>query len=148
MIESKRFRNLLRRACIKIMNAIDTGKGRAAIRQLAPDELTRDWADRLSDHIIEADVAVDVSDEQAAACLDAITKVRARVDDLGPTGFPKKFMDLFKGPKTIPQLLRNHVPSPARKASRQPANATYRAEIIAVPRAQHEKVDDALRLRG
>eukprot|EP00873_Tetraselmis_striata_P021826 jgi/Tetstr1/442090/TSEL_003173.t1 len=42
------------------------------------------------------DVQDKVSDEQAAARLDAITKFRAKVDYLGPTGFPRKFLDLFK----------------------------------------------------
>eukprot|EP00873_Tetraselmis_striata_P022208 jgi/Tetstr1/442472/TSEL_030573.t2 len=42
------------------------------------------------------DVDDKVSDEQATARLDAITKFRAKVDDLGPTGFPRKFQDLFK----------------------------------------------------
>eukprot|EP00873_Tetraselmis_striata_P043676 jgi/Tetstr1/463940/TSEL_008745.t1 len=55
---------------------------------LAMIETWRNWGKYLSDHIIEWDVEDDVSDEQAAARLDAITKFRANVDDLGPTGFP------------------------------------------------------------
>eukprot|EP00873_Tetraselmis_striata_P024510 jgi/Tetstr1/444774/TSEL_032622.t1 len=79
------------------MNAIDTAKGREAIQLLTPDEPARNWRKYLSDHIIDWDVEDKVSDEQAAARLDAITKFRAKVDDLGPTGFPRKFQDLFKG---------------------------------------------------
>jgi len=97
MIETWRFRDLLRRASIKVMNAIDTAKGREAIQLLTPDEPARNWGKYLSDHIIDWDVEDKVSDEQAAARLDAITKFRAKVDDLGPTGFPRKFQDLFKG---------------------------------------------------
>eukprot|EP00873_Tetraselmis_striata_P037293 jgi/Tetstr1/457557/TSEL_044126.t1 len=41
MIETSRFRDLLRRASIKVMNAIDTAKGREAIRLLTPDEPAR-----------------------------------------------------------------------------------------------------------
>eukprot|EP00873_Tetraselmis_striata_P013758 jgi/Tetstr1/434022/TSEL_002456.t1 len=63
---------------------------------LAMIETWRNWGKYLSDHIIEMDVDDKVSDEQAAARLDAITKFRAKVDDLGPTGFPRKFQDLFK----------------------------------------------------
>eukprot|EP00873_Tetraselmis_striata_P015535 jgi/Tetstr1/435799/TSEL_024688.t1 len=63
---------------------------------LAMIETWRNWGKYLSDHIIEMDVDDDVSDEQAATRLDAITKFRAKVDDLGPTGFPRKFQDLFK----------------------------------------------------
>eukprot|EP00873_Tetraselmis_striata_P021016 jgi/Tetstr1/441280/TSEL_029531.t1 len=96
MIETWRFRDLLRRASIKLMNAIDTAKGREAIQLLTPDEPARNWGKYLSDHIIEWDVQHKVSDQQAAARLDAITKFRAKVDDLGPTGFPRKFQDLFK----------------------------------------------------
>eukprot|EP00873_Tetraselmis_striata_P045753 jgi/Tetstr1/466017/TSEL_010608.t1 len=97
MIETWRFRDLLRRASIKLMNVIDTAKGRETIQLLTPDEPARNWGKYLSDHIIEMDVDDKVSDEQAAARLDAITKFRANVDDLGPTGFPRKFQDLFKG---------------------------------------------------
>eukprot|EP00873_Tetraselmis_striata_P008818 jgi/Tetstr1/429082/TSEL_019046.t1 len=96
MIETWRFRDLLRRASIKVMNAIDTAKGIEAIRMLTPDEPARNWGKYLSDHIIEWGVEDEVSDQQAAARLDAITKFRAKVDDLGPTGFPGKFRDLFK----------------------------------------------------
>eukprot|EP00873_Tetraselmis_striata_P018907 jgi/Tetstr1/439171/TSEL_027622.t1 len=96
MIEIWRFRDLLRRASIKLMNVIDTAKGRETIQLLTPDEPARNWGKYLSDHIIEWDVQGNVSDEQAAARLDAITKFRANVDDLGPTGFPRKFQDLFK----------------------------------------------------
>eukprot|EP00873_Tetraselmis_striata_P039505 jgi/Tetstr1/459769/TSEL_005122.t1 len=96
MIETWRFRDLLRRASIKLMNVIDTAKGRKTIQLLTPDEPARNWGKYLSDHIIEWDVEDKVSDEQAAARLDAITKFRAKVDDLGPTGFPRKFQDLFK----------------------------------------------------
>eukprot|EP00873_Tetraselmis_striata_P016754 jgi/Tetstr1/437018/TSEL_025778.t1 len=78
------------------MNAIDTAKGREAIQLLTPDEPARNWGKYLSDHIIDWDVQDKVSDEQAAARLDAITKFRAKVDDLGPTGFPRQFQDLFK----------------------------------------------------
>eukprot|EP00873_Tetraselmis_striata_P045793 jgi/Tetstr1/466057/TSEL_010644.t1 len=97
MIETWRFRDLLRRASIKLMNVIDTDKGRETIQLLTPDEPARNWGKYLSDHIIDWDVQDKVSDEQAAARLDAITKFRAKVDDLGPTGFPRKFQDLFKG---------------------------------------------------
>eukprot|EP00873_Tetraselmis_striata_P040697 jgi/Tetstr1/460961/TSEL_006113.t1 len=79
MIETWRFRDLLRRASIKIMNAIDTAKGREAIQLLTPDEPARNWGKYLSDHIIDWDVQDKVSDEQAAARLDAITKFRAKV---------------------------------------------------------------------
>eukprot|EP00873_Tetraselmis_striata_P011097 jgi/Tetstr1/431361/TSEL_021052.t1 len=97
MIETWRFRDLLRRASIKLMNAIGTAKGHGQELQLVtPDEPARNWGKYLSDHIIEMDVDDDVSEEQAAARLDAITKFRAKVDDLGPTGFPRKFQDLFK----------------------------------------------------
>eukprot|EP00873_Tetraselmis_striata_P027867 jgi/Tetstr1/448131/TSEL_035424.t1 len=97
MIETWRFRDLLRRASIKLMNVIDTAKGRETIQLLTPDEPARNWGKYLSDHIIDWDVQDKVSDEQAAARLDAIIKFRAKVDDLGPTGFPRKFQDLFKG---------------------------------------------------
>eukprot|EP00873_Tetraselmis_striata_P023581 jgi/Tetstr1/443845/TSEL_031799.t1 len=97
MIETWRFRDLLRRASIKLMNAIGTAKGRETIQLLTPDEPARNWGKFLSDHIIDWDVQDKVSDDQAAARLDAITKFRAKVDDLGPTGFPRKFQDLFKG---------------------------------------------------
>eukprot|EP00873_Tetraselmis_striata_P041390 jgi/Tetstr1/461654/TSEL_006754.t1 len=97
MIETCRFRDLLRRASIKVMHAIDTAKGREAIRMLTPDEPARNWGKYLSDHIIDWNVEEKVSDQQAAARLDAITKFRAKVDDLSPTGFPRKFQDLFKG---------------------------------------------------
>eukprot|EP00873_Tetraselmis_striata_P012674 jgi/Tetstr1/432938/TSEL_002346.t1 len=98
MIETWRFRDLLRRASIKLMNAIGTAKGHGQeLQLLTPDEPARNWGKYLSDHIIEMDVDDKVSDEQAAARLDAITKFRAKVDDLGPTGFPRKFQDLFKG---------------------------------------------------
>eukprot|EP00873_Tetraselmis_striata_P039422 jgi/Tetstr1/459686/TSEL_005041.t1 len=97
MIETWRFRDLLRRASTKLMNVIDTAKGRETIQLLTPDEPARNWGKYLSDHIIDWDVQDKVSDEQAAARLDAITKFRAKVDDLGPTGFPRKFQDLFKG---------------------------------------------------
>eukprot|EP00873_Tetraselmis_striata_P007998 jgi/Tetstr1/428262/TSEL_018301.t1 len=96
MIETWRFRDLLRRASIKLMNVIDTAKGRETIQLLTPDEPARNWGKYLSDHIIDWDVQDKVSDEQATARLDAITKFRANVDDLGPTGFPRKFQDLFK----------------------------------------------------
>eukprot|EP00873_Tetraselmis_striata_P036445 jgi/Tetstr1/456709/TSEL_043409.t1 len=96
MIETWRFRDLLRRASIKLMNVIDTAKGRETIQLLTPDEPARNWGKYLSDHIIDWDVQDKVSDEQAAARLDAITKFQAKVDDLGPTGFPRKFQDLFK----------------------------------------------------
>eukprot|EP00873_Tetraselmis_striata_P041885 jgi/Tetstr1/462149/TSEL_007214.t1 len=96
MIETWRFRDLLRRASIKLMNVIDTAKGRETIQLLTPDEPARIWGKYLSDHIVDWDVQDKVSDEQAAARLDAITKFRAKVDDLGPTGFPRKFQDLFK----------------------------------------------------
>eukprot|EP00873_Tetraselmis_striata_P019284 jgi/Tetstr1/439548/TSEL_027977.t1 len=97
MIETWRFRDLLRRASIKVMNAIDMAKGREEIRLLTPDEPVRNWGKYLSDHIIEWDVEDEVSDQQAAARLDPITKFRAKADDLGPTGFPIKLQDLFKG---------------------------------------------------
>eukprot|EP00873_Tetraselmis_striata_P023583 jgi/Tetstr1/443847/TSEL_031801.t1 len=97
MIETWRFRDLLRRASIKVMNAIHTAKGGGAIRLLTPDEPARNWGNYLSDHIIDWDVEDKVSDQQAAARLDAITNFRAKVDDLGPIGFPRKFQDLFKG---------------------------------------------------
>eukprot|EP00873_Tetraselmis_striata_P017830 jgi/Tetstr1/438094/TSEL_026718.t1 len=97
MIETWRFRDLLRRASIKLMNAIGTAKGHGQeLQLLTPDEPARNWGKYLSDHIIEMDVDDKVSDEQAAARLDAITKFRAKVDDPGPTGFPRKFQDLFK----------------------------------------------------
>eukprot|EP00873_Tetraselmis_striata_P011654 jgi/Tetstr1/431918/TSEL_021407.t1 len=64
---------------------------------LAMIETWRNWGKYLSDHIIDWDVEDKVSDEQAAARLDAITNFRAKVDDLGPTGFPRKFQELFKG---------------------------------------------------
>eukprot|EP00873_Tetraselmis_striata_P000878 jgi/Tetstr1/421142/TSEL_012185.t1 len=64
---------------------------------LAMIETWRNWGKYLSDHIIDWGVQDKVSDEQAAARHHhAITKFRAKVDDLGPTGFPKKFQDLFK----------------------------------------------------
>eukprot|EP00873_Tetraselmis_striata_P037046 jgi/Tetstr1/457310/TSEL_043915.t1 len=97
-IETLRFRDLLRRASIKLMNAIDTPKGRKPIQLLTPDEPARKWGDYLSDHIIDHDVSANVSDEQAAARLDALTRFRAKVDDPCPTGFSKKFKDLFEGP--------------------------------------------------
>eukprot|EP00873_Tetraselmis_striata_P021213 jgi/Tetstr1/441477/TSEL_003120.t1 len=98
MIETWRFRDLSRRASIKLMNAIGTAKGHGQeLQLLTQDEPARNWGKYLSDHIIEMDVDDDVSDEQVAARLDAITKFRAKVDDLGPTGFPRKFQDLFKG---------------------------------------------------
>eukprot|EP00873_Tetraselmis_striata_P000987 jgi/Tetstr1/421251/TSEL_012255.t1 len=56
MIETRRFRDLLRRASIKVMNDIDTAKGREAIRLLTPDEPDRNWEKYLLDHIIEWDV--------------------------------------------------------------------------------------------
>eukprot|EP00873_Tetraselmis_striata_P036601 jgi/Tetstr1/456865/TSEL_043537.t1 len=97
IIETWRFRDLLRRASVKLMNAIGTAKGHGQeLQLLTPDEPARNWGKYLSDHIIEMDVDDDVSEEQAAARLDAITKFRAKVDDLGPTGFPRKFQDLFK----------------------------------------------------
>eukprot|EP00873_Tetraselmis_striata_P040357 jgi/Tetstr1/460621/TSEL_005820.t1 len=96
-IETRRFRDLLRRASIKLMNAIDTAKSRKPIDMLTPDKPARTWGEYLSDHIIDHDVSADVSDEQAAARLEALTMFRAKVDDLGPSGFPKKFQDLFKG---------------------------------------------------
>eukprot|EP00873_Tetraselmis_striata_P015870 jgi/Tetstr1/436134/TSEL_024981.t1 len=97
MIETWRFRDLLRRASIKLMNAIGTAKGHGQeLQLLTPDEPARNWGKHLSDHIIEMDVDDKVSGEQAAARLDAITKFQAKVDDLGPTGFPRKFQDLFK----------------------------------------------------
>eukprot|EP00873_Tetraselmis_striata_P045470 jgi/Tetstr1/465734/TSEL_010359.t1 len=96
MIETWRFRDLLRRASIKLMNAIDTAKGIEALQLLTPDEPARNWGKYLSDHIIEWDVEDEVSDKQAAARPDAIPKFRAKVDDLGPTCFPRKFQDLFK----------------------------------------------------
>eukprot|EP00873_Tetraselmis_striata_P015219 jgi/Tetstr1/435483/TSEL_024389.t1 len=79
------------------MNTIDTAKGREAIRLLTPDEPAMNWGKYISDHIIDWDVKDTVSDQQAAARLDAITNFRAKVDDLGPTSFPRKFQDLFKG---------------------------------------------------
>eukprot|EP00873_Tetraselmis_striata_P034938 jgi/Tetstr1/455202/TSEL_042052.t1 len=96
-IETWRFRDLLRRASIKLMNAIDTAKGRKPIELLTPNEPAKTWGENLSDHIIDHDVSADVSDEQAAARLAALTRFRAKVDDLGPSGFPKKFKELFKG---------------------------------------------------
>eukprot|EP00873_Tetraselmis_striata_P002285 jgi/Tetstr1/422549/TSEL_013357.t1 len=96
-IETMRFRDLLRRASIKLMNAIDTAKSRKPIDMMTPDKSARTWGEYLSDHIIDHDVSADVSDEQAAARLEALTMFRAKVDDLGPSGFPKKFQDLFKG---------------------------------------------------
>eukprot|EP00873_Tetraselmis_striata_P039514 jgi/Tetstr1/459778/TSEL_005131.t1 len=96
MIETWRFRDLLRRASIKVVNAIDTAKGREAIRLLTPGEPAKNWGKYLSDHIIDWDVEDKVSGQQAAARLEAITKFRAKVDDLGPTCFPRKFQDLFK----------------------------------------------------
>eukprot|EP00873_Tetraselmis_striata_P037376 jgi/Tetstr1/457640/TSEL_044207.t1 len=66
------------------------------LQLLTPDEPARNWGKYLSDHIIEMDVDDNVSEEQAAARLDAIIKFRAKVDDLGPTGFPRKFQDLSK----------------------------------------------------
>eukprot|EP00873_Tetraselmis_striata_P003096 jgi/Tetstr1/423360/TSEL_014053.t1 len=75
MIETWRFRDLLRRASIKLMNAIGTAKAHGqALEPLTPDEPARNWGKYLSDHIIEMDVDDDVSDEQAAARLDAITR--------------------------------------------------------------------------
>eukprot|EP00873_Tetraselmis_striata_P014594 jgi/Tetstr1/434858/TSEL_002572.t1 len=79
MIETWRFRDLLRRASIKLMNAIGTAKGHGhELQLLTPDEPARKWGKYLSDHIIEMDVDDDVSDEQVAARLDAITKFRAK----------------------------------------------------------------------
>eukprot|EP00873_Tetraselmis_striata_P041583 jgi/Tetstr1/461847/TSEL_006926.t1 len=75
MIETWRFRDLLRhRASIKLMNAIDTAKGIEALQLLTPDAPARNWGKYLSDHLIEWDVEDEVSDQQAAARLDAITK--------------------------------------------------------------------------
>eukprot|EP00873_Tetraselmis_striata_P025150 jgi/Tetstr1/445414/TSEL_033197.t1 len=91
MIETWGFRDLLCRASIKVMNAIDTAKGMEEIRLLMPHKPARNWRKYLSDHIIDWDVQDKVSDQQAAARLDAITNFRAKVDDLGPTGFPRKF---------------------------------------------------------
>eukprot|EP00873_Tetraselmis_striata_P043406 jgi/Tetstr1/463670/TSEL_008531.t1 len=96
VIETRRFRDLLHRASIKVMNAIDTAKGREAIRLLTQDEPARNWGKYLSDHIIDWDVEDKVSGQQAVARLDAITNFRAKADDLGPTGFPRKFQDLSK----------------------------------------------------
>eukprot|EP00873_Tetraselmis_striata_P006279 jgi/Tetstr1/426543/TSEL_016841.t1 len=90
MIETWRFRDLLRRASIKLMNAIGTAKGHGQeLQLLTPDESARNWGKYLSDHIIEMDVDDDVSDEQAAARLDAITKFRAKAEALPvmPKGF-------------------------------------------------------------
>eukprot|EP00873_Tetraselmis_striata_P007595 jgi/Tetstr1/427859/TSEL_017937.t1 len=89
MIETWRFRDLLRRASIKLMNAIDTAKGREAIQLLTPDEPARNWGIYVSDHIIDWAVQDKVSDEQAAARLDAITKFRAKAEALPvmPKGF-------------------------------------------------------------
>eukprot|EP00873_Tetraselmis_striata_P003673 jgi/Tetstr1/423937/TSEL_001419.t1 len=44
-IETWRFRNLLRRASIKVMNAIDIPKGRKPIQVLTPDEPARKWGE-------------------------------------------------------------------------------------------------------
>eukprot|EP00873_Tetraselmis_striata_P000732 jgi/Tetstr1/420996/TSEL_012056.t1 len=96
MIETWRFRDLLRRESIKVMNTIDTAKGREAIRLPTPDEPAGKWGKYPSDHLIDWDVQDKVSNQQAAARLDAITNFRAKVDDLGPTGFPTKFQELFK----------------------------------------------------
>eukprot|EP00873_Tetraselmis_striata_P001937 jgi/Tetstr1/422201/TSEL_013053.t1 len=82
MIETWRFRDLLRRASIKLMNVIDTAKGRETIQLLTPDEPARNWGKYLSDHIIDWDVQDKVSDEQAAARLDAITKFQAKAEEL------------------------------------------------------------------
>eukprot|EP00873_Tetraselmis_striata_P011657 jgi/Tetstr1/431921/TSEL_021410.t1 len=82
MIDTWRFRDLLRRASTKVMNAIDTAKGREAIRQLTPDEPARNWGKYLSDHIIDWDVEDKVSGQQAAARLDAITNFRAKAEEL------------------------------------------------------------------
>eukprot|EP00873_Tetraselmis_striata_P037814 jgi/Tetstr1/458078/TSEL_044585.t1 len=82
MIETWRFRDLLRRASIKLMNVIDTAKGRETIQLLTPDEPARNWGKYLSDHIIDWDVQDKVSDQQAAARLDAITKFRAKAEEL------------------------------------------------------------------
>eukprot|EP00873_Tetraselmis_striata_P023639 jgi/Tetstr1/443903/TSEL_031855.t1 len=71
--------------------------GREAIRLLTPDEPASNWGKYLSDHIIDWELVDKVSDQQAAARLDCITKFRAKVDDLDPTGFPRKFKELFKG---------------------------------------------------
>eukprot|EP00873_Tetraselmis_striata_P043989 jgi/Tetstr1/464253/TSEL_009058.t1 len=89
MIETWRFRDLLRRASIKLMNVIDTAKGRETIQLLTPDEPARNWGKYLSDHIIDWDVQDKVSNEQAAARLDAITKFRAKAEALPvmPKGF-------------------------------------------------------------
>eukprot|EP00873_Tetraselmis_striata_P014350 jgi/Tetstr1/434614/TSEL_023705.t1 len=86
MIETWRFRDLLRRASIKVMNDIHTAKGRGAIiRTLTPDEPARNSGKYLSDHIIDWDVEDKVSDQQAAARLDAITKFRAKAEALPVT---------------------------------------------------------------
>eukprot|EP00873_Tetraselmis_striata_P019359 jgi/Tetstr1/439623/TSEL_028045.t1 len=79
MIETWRFRDLLRRASIKVMNAIDTAKGREAIQVLTPNEPARKWGKYLSDHIIDSDAKDKVSDHQAAARRDAITKFRSKL---------------------------------------------------------------------
>eukprot|EP00873_Tetraselmis_striata_P010699 jgi/Tetstr1/430963/TSEL_020718.t1 len=73
-IETWRFRDLLRRASMKLMNTIDTAKGRKPIELLTPDEPAREWEEYLSDHIIDRDVSANLSDEQAAARLDALTR--------------------------------------------------------------------------
>eukprot|EP00873_Tetraselmis_striata_P012039 jgi/Tetstr1/432303/TSEL_021705.t1 len=79
MIETWRFRDLLRRASIKLMNVIDTAKGRETIQLLTPDEPAKNWGKYLSDHIIDWGVQDKVSDEQAAARHHhAITKFRAK----------------------------------------------------------------------
>eukprot|EP00873_Tetraselmis_striata_P006434 jgi/Tetstr1/426698/TSEL_016968.t1 len=49
---------------------------------LAMIETWRNWGKYLSDHIIDWDVQDKVSDEQAAARLDAITKFRAKMGDM------------------------------------------------------------------
>eukprot|EP00873_Tetraselmis_striata_P001686 jgi/Tetstr1/421950/TSEL_012849.t1 len=91
-IETGRFRDRLRRAGIMLMNVIDTAEGRKPIELLTPNEPAGTWGEYLSDHIKAHDVSADVSDEQAAARLDAITRFRAKVDDLlGPSGLPKRF---------------------------------------------------------
>eukprot|EP00873_Tetraselmis_striata_P028978 jgi/Tetstr1/449242/TSEL_036447.t1 len=61
------------------MNAIDTAKGRETLQQLTPDEPAKNWGEYLSDHVIDWNVAANVSAEQAAARLDAITKFRAKL---------------------------------------------------------------------
>eukprot|EP00873_Tetraselmis_striata_P007934 jgi/Tetstr1/428198/TSEL_001819.t1 len=81
-IETLRFRNLLRRASIKLMNAIDTATRRKPIQMLTPGEPAGKWGGYLSGHVIDHEASAKVSDEQAAAGLETHTIFQAKLNIL------------------------------------------------------------------